>query len=62
MRVRNIKKDEREKKKEDTPASYANVKNMPLKRKKEVKFCQGLSCNLLETEMTIEGSDSSMLV
>ena len=44
MRVRNIKKVEREKKKEDTPASYANVKNMPLKRKKEVKFCQVPIC------------------
>ena len=62
MRVRNIKKGEREQKKKEEGASIVNVKNTQLKRKKEVKFCQGLSCNLLETEMTIEGSDSSMLV
>ena len=52
----------REEKKKEEGSSIVNVKNTQLKRKKEVKFCQDLSCNLLETEMTIEGSDSSLLV
>ena len=62
MRVRNTEKEEKEKKVEDAPASHVNVKNTQLKRKKEVKFCQDLGCNLLKADMTMEGSDNSLLV
>ena len=58
MKVRNREKEERE----DKPSSNVNVKTTQHKRKKEAEFCQDLSCNLLETDITVEGSDSSLLV
>jgi hypothetical protein len=61
MRVRNREEEERDEM-EDKPSSVVNVNATQHKRKKEVKFCQDLSCNLLKTDMTMEGSDSSLLV